>query len=122
MKWSSSWKGSRKPRRQRAFVRFAPAHVKSSLLGSHVAKALRAKVKVRSLRVRKGDTVKVMRGQYAGKSGKVSRVDVKNMRVFIEGVEFMKSDGSKSFYPVHPSKLLITDIEGKDKRRLGGSQ
>lgn len=116
--WSSAWVGSKKPSKQRSFTRFAPAHAKGSLLGSHLAKPLAEKLNMRSLRVRKGDTVKVMRGQYAGKSGKVNRIDVENMRVFIDGVEFPKRDGSKGLYPLHPSKIMITDLEGKDKRRL----
>lgn len=119
--WSSSWIGSKKPSKQRSYTRFAPHHVKGGLLGSHLAKPLAEKLKTRSLRVRKGDTVKVMRGQYAGKSGKVNRIDVENMRVFIDGVEFPKRDGSKGLYPLHPSKIMITDLEGKDKRRLAES-
>lgn len=110
--------GSKKPGKQRAFVRNAPAHVRSSLLCSRVSDDVRQKVKRRSLRVRKGDKVKVMRGQFVGKTGVVDRVDTERSRVFIQGVEQLKRDGGKSLYPLHPSKLLIVELEGKDKRRL----
>jgi len=119
MSWNTSWKASVKPRKQRSYLRNAPLHIKSTFLGSHLSKDLRQKLKTRSLRVRKGDKVKVMRGQHKGKTGTVDRVDVKRMKIFITGVDFTKKDGSKAFYPVHPSKLMIQELEGTDKRRLG---
>lgn len=119
MKWSSSWKASKKPSKQRNYVRNAPLHVRSKLLGSHVSKDLRGKLKTRSLRVRRGDKVKVMRGQYKGKTGTVDRVDTKRGKIFITGVDFVKKDGSRALYPVHASKIMIQDLEGSDKRRLG---
>lgn len=119
MNWSKHWKASKKPSKQRNYVKNAPLHVRSKLLGSHVSKELRSKLKIRSLRVRRGDKVKVLRGQFRGKTGTVERVDTKRGKVFITGVDFVKKDGSKSLYPVHASKILIQDLEGSDKRRLG---
>jgi large subunit ribosomal protein L24 len=118
MKWNTTFSGSVKPGKQRKFVRNAPLHIKSTLLGSHLSKDLRQKLKKRSLRVRKGDKVKVLRGQHKGKTGTVDRVDTNRMKVFITGIEFPKKDGSKAMYPIHPSKLLIQELHA-DKRRLG---
>jgi len=117
MKWSTSWSGSRKPTKQRNYVRNAPLHVRNTMLGSHLSKDLRNKLKHRSLRVRKGDKVKVMRGQHKGKTGTVERLDTKNARIYITGVEFTKKDGSKAMYPINPSNLLIQELHS-DKRRL----
>lgn len=117
MKWNTSFSGSVKPSKQRAYVREAPLHIRNTFLCSHLSKDLKNKLKTRSLRVRKGDKVKVMRGQHKGKTGTVDRVDTKRMKVFINGVEFNKKDGSKAMYPVHPSKLLIQELQA-DKRRL----
>ena len=116
--WSPAWKASKKPGKQRKFLHKAPLHVKSKMMSAALSKELRKTLKSRSLRVRKGDKVKVMRGQFGGKSGTVERVDVGNQHVFVTGVEFMKRDGSKSLYPVHPSKLMITDVDKSDKRRV----
>lgn len=121
MKWSTTFSGSVKPSKQRMYVRNAPLHIRSTLLGSHLSKDLRQKLKKRSLRVRKGDKVKVLRGQHKGKTGTVERVDTKRMKIFITGVEFSKKDGSKAMYPVHPSKLLIQELHA-DKRRLGSAE
>ena len=109
-KWSKSWKASKQPRKQHAFVRNAPLHVLRNLLAAHVAKSLRAKVKHRSLPVRVGDTVKIARGEFRAKIGKVERVDVRKCCVFITGIEQLKKNGSKSLVPVHPSNIIIQEI------------
>lgn len=117
MNWNTNWTGSKKPTKQRNYVRNAPLHVRSTLLGSHLSKDLRLKLKQRSLRVRKGDKVKVMRGQHKGKIGTVDRLNTKRMKVYVTGVEFIKKDGSKAMYPIHPSNLMIQELQ-TDKRRL----
>ena len=119
MKWSSSWKGSKKPTKQRNYVRNAPLHIRSKLLGSHLSTVLREKHKTRSLRIRKGDKVKILRGQFRGKNGTVDRIVTKYQKIFITGIEFTKKDGSKAMYPIHPSNLTIQELEGTEKRRLG---
>ena len=45
-------------------------------------------------------------------------IDIRKSNVFIDGIEIIKKDGNKSFYPVHPSNLLITAIVIDDKTRL----
>lgn len=116
--WSSDWKASKKPGKQRKYIAKAPLHVKSKMMSSMVSKELKGSLKTGSLRVRKGDKVKVLRGQFKGKSGAVERVDVKSQHVFVAGVEFQKRDGGKALYPVHPSKLMITEVDKTDKRRV----
>jgi large subunit ribosomal protein L24 len=116
--WTSSWKASEQPRKQRSYVRNAPLHVRNELIVAHLSKELRAKHKRRSVRVKVGDKVKVMRGSFKNKSGKVERIDVKNKKVYVTGVEFAKRDGSKAQYPVHPSNLLVQELDLADKRRL----
>ena len=120
MNWSSSWKASKKPSKQRKYVHNAPLHIRTGLPTSHLSKELRASLKKRSLRVRRGDKVKVLRGQFKGRTGTVERVDTRRMKIFITGLEFVKKEGRKVLYPVHPSKLLIQILDTNDKRRLGG--
>jgi ribosomal protein uL24 len=119
--WSSHWQGSVKPRKQRAYAREAPLHVKRDFLSAHLSKELRGKHKTRSITVRVGDKVTVLRGQFRKKQGKVERVDVKASRVYVSGVELSKKDGSKTMYPLHASNLLITELH-QDKRRMGESK
>ena len=119
MEWSKCWKSSKKPRKQRLFSCNAPAHVKGKLLASHLSAELREKHGHRSLRVKKGDKVKVLRGQFKSKTGVVERVEPGKMKVFITGIEYVKKDGGKFLYGIHPSNLIITEIDVADKRRLG---
>ena len=116
--WTSSWKASEQPRKQRAYVRNAPLHIRNESVVAHLSKELRAKHKRRAIRVKVGDKVKVMRGSFKNKAGKVERIDVKNKKVYVTGVEFAKRDGSKAQYPVHPSNLLVQELDLADKRRL----
>ena len=118
MNWKPTWNSSTKPRKQRAYVQNAPLHIRSTLLGSHLSKELRTKLKKRSLRVRKGDKVKVMRGTHKNKTGIVDLIDMRRMKVIIVGVDHVKKDGNKTPYPIHPSNLLIQEIHA-DKRRQG---
>ena len=116
--WKPTWNASKQPRKQRVYVYRAPLHVKREFLASHLSKELRAKHNKRSIPIRKGDKVKVMRGTHQGKTGKVERVDVKRTTIYITGIDVIKKDGSKTLLPFHPSKLLIQELDLTDKRRV----
>ncbi len=116
-KFKPSWKSSKQPRNQRRYRKNAPQHIRAKFMGAHLCKDLRKKYGKRSVRVIKGDKVQIMTGQFKGKSGKVERVDVKNQKVFIAKIEIQKIDGSKIFYPIHPSNLEITELNLGDKKR-----
>lgn len=115
--FSKSWVGSKKPNKQRKYRAKAPLHLKEKLVSSHLSKELKNKFGKRNLKIRKGDKVKVLRGQFKGKTGKIEMVDHKNQKVHIAGVEITKKDGGKIFYPVHPSNLVITELLLEDKKR-----
>lgn len=78
---------SKQPRKQRKARYEAPLHTRQKWLAVHMNKEMRGKLKTgrRSVPVREGDRVKIMRGEYRGKSGKVSRVDVRYCKVYVEG-------------------------------------
>ena len=115
--FSKSWKSSKQPRKQRKFRANAPLHLKRKFMGAHLSKELREKHGKRSIAVRKDDKVKVMRGQFKGLTGKIERIDVKRCRVYVRGIEITKKDGTKSFRPIHPSNLMITELNLGDKKR-----
>jgi large subunit ribosomal protein L24 len=71
----------------------------------------------KTLPIRKGDTVRVLRGDHKGFEGKVSRVDLKRYRIFIEGLTREKVDGTNIFVSVHPSKVMIKNLKLDDKWR-----
>ncbi len=116
-KFSSNWKASKKPSKQRKYTANAPKHTKNKLLSSHLSKELREKHGKRSMTLRKGDKVKVLRSQFKGKTGKIESVDTKKSRAYITGIEVVKKDGSKSLYPLHASNLIIEELNLEDKKR-----
>jgi large subunit ribosomal protein L24 len=71
----------------------------------------------RSIPVRKGDTVKVMRGDFKDHEGKIEKVDLKNYRLLIEGVTVQKQDGNQVFHSIHPSNLMIVELDLNDDKR-----
>jgi len=108
---------SSKPSKVRKRLFEAPAHVESKQLSSHLSDELNSKYKLRSLRVRKGDTVKIMRGEYKGIEGKVTGVDMNTGRITIEGVTREKIAGGTVPIKIHPSKVMIMSLNLDDKWR-----
>lgn len=120
--WSNKWKGSKQVRKQRKYRSAAPDHARRRFLSVHLSKELRQKHKRRSIPVRVGDTVRVLRGRHKGESGTVSSVDLASAKVQVDGIQFDKADGSVVIPDLQPSNLMITVLDTKDKRRLEGEQ
>jgi len=72
---------------------------------------------INTLPVRRGDTVKIMRGEREGFEGKVAGVDRTKYRISIEGVTRERVDGTAVPVPIHPSKVMITSLNLDDKWR-----
>ncbi len=117
IKFSRSWKSSKQPRKQRKYRFNAPLHIKQKFMHAHLSKELRKKYSRRNIGLKKGDTVKIARGQFKKHTGKVDRIDLKKTRVYVTGVEITKKDGTKATYPIHPSNLVITEMNIDDKMR-----
>jgi len=117
-KFSKSWKNSKQPRKQRKYRYNAPLHIKRKFMRSHLQKELRKKYEKRAAIVRKGDTIKIARGQFKGKVGKVDFVSVKKGFIYVAGVEVIKKDGSKVNFPINPSNIIITELNLDDKKRI----
>ncbi len=108
---------SSKARKQRKLLYTAPLHVRRNVLASHLSKELREKYKRRSLSVRTGDEVEVMRGEFRGKKGKISRIDLKYYKVYIEGIVRKKIEGTDRMAAMVPSNLRLVGLNLTDKRR-----
>jgi large subunit ribosomal protein L24 len=109
---------SKKPGKQRKFLFNAPIHLRRKILSAHLSKELRTKYKKRSMPVRKGDEILVMRGKFKGKNGKISRVDLNKYRVYIDGIGRKRTVGTDVQVSLNPSNLLITNLNLGDKRRV----
>ena len=116
-RFSSSWKSSKKPKKQRKYRYNAPLHIKQKFIHAHLSKELRKKYKTRRLGLKKGDKVTLLRGQFKKHTGNVERVDLKKTKVYVSGIEIAKKDGTKTTYPIDPSNILITELNLDDKMR-----
>ncbi len=105
------------PGKQRKGLTTAPAHVRHKLMAAPLSSELIASKGAKTLPVRKGDTVRIMRGDNKGFEGKVSRVDLKAYRIYMEGLTREKVDGTNIFVAVHPSKVQIRNLNLDDKYR-----
>lgn len=105
------------PGKQRKIHFNAPAHIRHKLMAAPLSSELTASRGVKTLPVRKGDTVRIQRGDNKGFEGKVSRVDPKHYRIYLEGLTREKVDGTNIFLSVHPSKIQIRNLNLDDKRR-----
>lgn len=117
--FSKSWISSKQKRKQRKYRANAPLHIRKHFISVNLSKPLRDKYKKRSMQIRKGDSVIVMRGSFKGKSGKVERVDLKKGKVYVSEINYLKKDGSKVHPPIDPSNLQITNLALDDERRFG---
>jgi len=108
---------SKQPRKQRKARYNAPLHQRGSLMHSALAKDLKEKYQKRSARVINGDTVKVMRGSYAGHEGLVESVLMKKLQIIIDGVVVKKADGTEVPRPVDPSNVMIMRLNLDDNHR-----
>lgn len=109
---------SKKAKKQRKFIYNAPLHLRRKILSGHLSKELKKEYGKRSFPIRKGDEVKIMRGEFKGREGKVMRVDYKKYRVYIEGITKKRAVGTEYNVPIHPSNLTIIKLNLGDKKRL----
>ena len=105
------------PTKQRKRLFQASLHERYRRFSAPLTPSLKASHKTNSTPVRVGDTVRVMRGDRKGFEGKITRVDRKKYRVFVEGLTREKVDGSTIQIPIHPSKVMITALNLDDKWR-----
>ena len=105
------------PRKQRKMRYNAPIHRRRKMIASHLAEELMLKYNKRSVTVKKGDTVKIIRGGLKGHIGKVASVDTKKMKITVEGATIAKADKSQVARPIDPSNVIITHLDLSDPWR-----
>ena len=88
--WSPDWQASIQPRKQRKFRHNAPLHTRQSFARAMLSPELRKRFGKRSMQLRKGDEIKVMRGSLKGKTGTVERVDLRKSRIFVEITQIVR--------------------------------
>ena len=75
----------------------APSSLRRKIMSSHLSKELKTKYDVRCIPVRKGDSVKIMRGNFKGREGKVLTVYRKKWCIHVEKITREKTNGMLLF-------------------------
>ena len=108
-----------KPTKTRNELIYHPTfHTRSKQLGSQLSEDLRKKYGKKSVRVVEGDSIKIVRGEFKGVDGKISKVSTKKSSVAVEGVKKEKTKGDKFDVYIHTSNLLVTGLNTEDKWRI----
>jgi len=108
---------TKQPRKQRKERYTAPLHKRQKYMHAPLSKALREELKRRNAQLRKGDTVKVMRGDHAGTEGEVEDVDLKRCTIKVAGVSNYRADGTEVPRTIHPSNVVIVKLNLEDAER-----
>ena len=86
-------------------------------MSARLSKDLTSKHSVRSIPIRKGDEVKIVRGSFKTKSGKVTTVYRKKWCIYVEKITKDKPSGQSYNIPIHPSNVVITNLNLQNKSR-----
>jgi large subunit ribosomal protein L24 len=104
------------------FYNLISKHKREKLLGANLSENLREQYNKRSMRVIKGDTVRILRGEYVGIEGKVEKVNTERSTLSIEGVQREKIRGGKVKVQIHASNVQIISVNTDDEYRMKGTQ
>lgn len=108
---------SKQPHKQRTRTERAPLHERHRQVHATLSGDLRDEYGTRSARVNTGDTVEVMRGDFAGEEGEVTSVDLRSATVDVEDVTAETADGEDVPRSLEASNLRIIDLNLDDSRR-----
>ncbi|MFA6065448.1 MAG: 50S ribosomal protein L24 [archaeon] len=108
---------SKKPNKSRKEMYDMPMHKAAKQVAAHLDEKLQKELGRRSITLRKGDTVKVLRGSFNGKEGKITSVDRGARKIFIEKLIIKKSNGKEIPVKVDASNVLVIDIDRTDRKR-----
>jgi large subunit ribosomal protein L24 len=108
---------TKSPSKQRKRLYEAPYHSRSHVFSVHLSSELRGSHNSRTMSVKKGDTIRVLRGDYKGFEGKILRVNRKGYRIIVDGINREKADGTSIPVAIHPSKVEVIRLDLGDKWR-----
>lgn len=108
---------SKSPRKQRRRIHKGPIHSHKKMLKCRTDEFLQEEYGIRSLVPKKGDLVRIMRGQFRDTEGKIVGIDYNKVRIYLENATTTKADGKEAQIPVHPSNLMLVKLELDDDRK-----
>ena len=91
---------------------------KRKLLVAKLDKPLLKTTTKKRMTVRKGDTIKILRGKYKGKSGKVDKVSYTKAKIYVKDIKQTNSRGQDKLIPFNASNVIIVDLILNDNKRI----
>ena len=96
----------------------APSSIKRRLMSCHLAKSLREEHKLRALPIKRGDEVKILKGKFKGKAGKVVQVYRRRNVIYVDKIQREKQNGQTVFFPIRPSYCVVEKLVlNKDRKK-----
>jgi large subunit ribosomal protein L24 len=108
---------SEQPQKQRNRTARAPLHERHDEVRATLTDDLREEYGQRNVRVNAGDTVEVLRGDFAGEEAEVVDVDLRDEVIHLEDVTVETADGEEVPRPLDASNLRVIDLDLADERR-----
>ena len=96
----------------------ATFQTRSKQLGSPLSKDLQKKYGKKSTRAIEGDSITILRGEFKGVSGKITKISKEKTSVTVEGVKKEKTKGDKFDVYIHTSNVVVTSLNTSDKWRI----
>jgi large subunit ribosomal protein L24 len=101
-----------------------PKHQRDKMVGAVLEDSLRKQYGRKNIRVIKGDSIRVMRGEYKGVEGKVEKLNTEHATFHIEGIQREKIRGGQVKVPIHSSNVMVISLNLDDdyrSRKLQGA-
>ncbi|MGZ0746649.1 MULTISPECIES: 50S ribosomal protein L24 [unclassified Haloparvum] len=108
---------SEQPSKQRKQTETAPLHERQNAVRATLTQELRDEYGQRNVRVNAGDTVEILRGDFAGTEAEVVNVDLTDTTIEVEDVTIEKADGEEVARPLEASNVRVTELDLEDERR-----
>jgi large subunit ribosomal protein L24 len=108
---------STQPRKQRRASFNASSFARHRQMSVSLSRDLRSRYKRRALPLRKGDTVRIISGSFKGREERVSKVDMRTLRVTLDNVTIKKVDQKLKPLPIVANHLILTRLNLADPWR-----
>ena len=105
------------PRRQRKSVYEATTFERRILMTVPLSRDLRRRFRRRSVPLRKGDTVMVMSGSFAGREERVAKIDRRGYSVTLDNVTLKSGESKLKPLAIKTSHLVLTKLNLADAWR-----
>ena len=116
MKFSCKLSSKRRTNRKKYFN--ADSEKKRKMMSSGIEKISRGNQNIKTIPLRKGDEVKIVRGNQKGKTGKIIQCSRKYGVIYINSVTYKKANGDEIYKPIHPSNVLIQKLLLTNERKV----